>query len=333
MGGSFGGSSSSRSGMSRSYSSPRSRSSPSGSRGSGSTMRQGYSPGGGYSRPTIIAAPSYYSPAPYNYGYGYGYGSGSGGVTVIRRGPSVVDVFVYGVLAVVLYSAVTSFGNDTDVDNDNDTYDNVNSVLGPGVSVAQISVALHVPNKDDPSSVVSFLNRLSSTARTDSRVGVSNLVSQVAIELLRKKRSAFAASSKYTHYRNSNKANKDFSSLAIQERSKFEREDVSNYGGVEYGIGKTTLSGSDSSITGSDSFSPKATAAVVTIILSIDGDSTKVPIINSVNDLERALTQIASDVKVDGCLRSAEVLWTPQSEGDTLTERDVIVDYPELRSV
>ncbi len=156
-------------------------------------------------------------------------------------------------------------------------------------------------------------------------------VQKVALELLRQRRSTFAASSNYNHYRDANKANRDFSSLAIRERSKFEREDVSNYGGVEYGI---KAGSSDRKLIGSsDSFSPKATAAVVTIILSIDGDSTKLPTINSIADLERGLTQIASDVKVDGCLRSAEVLWTPQAVGDTLSERDVIVDYPDLRSI
>ncbi len=160
MGGSFGGSSSRSSGTSssRSYSSPRS----SYSRG----FSRGYS-SGYFLRPSVTVAPS-----PYYYGYGPG---GGGGVTVIRRGPSVADVFVYGVMAMAIYSAVTSSGNDTDVDSDGGA---VTSVLGPGVSVAQISVALNVPDKDDPSSVVSFLNRLSRTARTDSRVGVANLVSQ-----------------------------------------------------------------------------------------------------------------------------------------------------------
>ena len=81
------------------------------------------------------------------------------------------------------------------------------------------------------------------------------------------------------------------------------------------------------------SYSPKATAAVVTIIVAIDGDSTKLPIINSAADLDKALMKIATDVKVDNCLRSAEVLWTPEDIDDTLSQREVIVDYPELRNI
>mmetsp|Transcript_20200 Transcript_20200/g.30315 ORF Transcript_20200/g.30315 Transcript_20200/m.30315 type:complete len:513 (-) Transcript_20200:199-1737(-) len=318
MGGSFGGST--RSSTSRSYSSPsRSRAPLPSSSSYGQGFSRGYSTGY-YSRPSITVAPIF-SPSPYSYGYG------PGGMTVVRRGPSVVDVVLFGVVAAVMYNAFTSSVSDSDTDTDS-----VTSVLGPGVSVAQISVALNVPDRDDSSSILSYLDRLSRTARTDSRVGVSNLVSQVALELLRQRRSAFAAGSKYTHYRNANKANRDFSSLAIQERSKFETEDISNYGGVEYGISRDT-NGRKQLTASSSSFSPKATSAVVTIILSIDGDSTKLPTINSVADLERALTQIASDVKVDNCLRSAEVLWTPQSSGDTLSERDIIADYPNLRSV
>lgn len=306
MGGSFGGSTRSRSSYSRSYSPP--------SRSYG---------GGGYnarsfSRPNIIVAPSI-GTNPYSYGYSnYGYGYGPGGVAVVRRGPSIVDIMLFGVFAMVLFNAFSNVSDMTDE----------TSALGTGVSVCQISVALNVPQKDAPGSILTILNRLSRTARTDSRVGVSNLVSQVALELLRQRRSVFAASSKSTHYRDGDKAQRDFSTLAIKERSKFERESTSNYGGVDY-VGERN---DNTRLTG-NTYTPQATAAVVTIILSIDGDSTKLPTINSISDLEQALTRIASDAKVDDCLRSAEVLWTPEDSRDTLSERDVIVDYPELRTI
>lgn len=149
------------------------------------------------------------------------------------------------------------------------------------------------------------------------------------MELLRRKPTIFAASSKYSHFKNEDQAQRNYSSLAIQERSKFERESISKYGGVDYA--QQQYIHDSASDTGS--FSPKATAAVVTIILSIDGDSTKLPVIKSVADLEQALVKIASDVKVDDCLRSAEVLWTPEDSNDTLSQRDVIADYPDLRNI
>ncbi len=154
--------------------------------------------------------------------------------------------------------------------------------------------------------------------------------SSVALELLRQKHSIFAANTKYTHYNNGEKAQRDFSNLAITERSKFERESVNKYGGVDY---NNSISNDYPTNKLGDQYSPQATAVVVTILLSIDGDSTKVPNIKSVSDLQKALTQIASDVKVDDCLRSAEVLWTPEDPNDTMSEKDVIVDYPELRTL
>ena len=73
--------------------------------------------------------------------------------------------------------------------------------------------------------------------------------------------------------------------------------------------------------------------AVVTLVLAIDGDSTKVPKINSVADIEEALRKIASDSKVDNCLQSVEILWTPEERNEILSRQDVVADYPELRSV
>jgi len=79
--------------------------------------------------------------------------------------------------------------------------------------------------------------------------------------------------------------------------------------------------------------SSRPTLAVISLIVAIDGDSTKLPKINSFSDVEKALTAIATDVKVSDCLRSAEILWTPEDSNDVLTERDVAADYPSLRNV
>jgi uncharacterized membrane protein len=307
MGGSFGGGSS-RQSSSRSYSSP-SRSSNSYGRG----FSHGYS-SGYYSRPSITVAPSIGS-------YGY---YGRPGVAVVRTGPSIIDVIIFGAFVAVLFGSFSGGSRDL-LDKDETT----SSALGPGVTVAQISIALNVPNRDSPSSFLSFLDKLSHTANTDSRVGVSDLVSQVSIGLLRHKRYIFAADTEYKHFRDGEGAQRHFSSKAIQERSKFEKETTNKYGGVDYS--SRDVSGQmESSNTG---YSPQATSAVVTLVIAIDGDSTKLPQINNMNDLEKALTKIATDVKVDDCLRSAEILWTPDDKNDVLSKEDVNADYPKLRDV
>jgi uncharacterized membrane protein len=191
-------------------------------------------------------------------------------------------------------------------------------------------VALEVPNRDDSQSILSVLNRLATSARTDSRVGLSNLTSQVALELLRRKSSIVSASTKYQHFNDRTKAQREFQTIAIKERGKFETETVSNYGGVDYSNNnsKRLLSGGTSS-----SSSSQATMAVVTLVMAIDGDSTKLSPIRSMADVEEALRKIAADAKVDDALQSCEILWTPEDRSETLTLRDVVADYPELRSV
>ena len=74
----------------------------------------------------------------------------------------------------------------------------------------------------------------------------------------------------------------------------------------------------------------RATCAVVSISLCIEGDSTKIPSIRSRQGLREALAKISADSQVDDCLVSAEVLWTPEERSDTLSQEDVYADYPNL---
>lgn len=317
--------------MGGSYSRPmQTRSMP--SRGGSSYSRgysSGYSAGGYYSRPSIAITPGIgfgYSPfvSPFSPFGGY-YGGGFGGGAVISRGPSFFDLIFFG----GIFLAATNFIQQVARPSMGSTFEGFGSststALGPGTSVIQVSVAMEVPNRDDPSSILSVLNRLSQTAKTDSRVGIQNLTSQVALELLRRRSSIVSASSSYKHFRDNNMAQRDYENLAIKERSKFEKETVSKFGGVDYSI-----DGNASPTSGVDG---KATMAVITLVLAIDGDSTKVPSINSVSDVEEALRRISSDSKVDDCLQSVEILWTPEDRTESLSLRDVVADYPELRSV
>ena len=165
------------------------------------------------------------------------------------------------------------------------------SVLANGTTIAKLSIALDVPDRVDDNSILNVLERLANTARTDSRVGIQNLSSQVALELLNRKASIVSAYSQSQHYNDKTTAQQDFSLTAVQERGKFEQETVSQHGGVDY-----SAPGGASK---KSSASAKATMAVVTLVIAIDGDSTKLPKIRSIGDVEEALCRIASDSKVD----------------------------------
>lgn len=320
MGGSFGGSRQSYSGgSSRSYSAPQSYSS------------RGYSSGGYYpSRTNVIVTPGInpYGYSPFYSPFSPFYARPSG--VVYTSGPSIFSIIFFAGFFLFVASALSNIGSSA-----TDTFSNTigssanQSVLGPGVSVAEITVALDVPNRDSPNSILSALDRLANTARTDSRVGLQNLTSQVSIELLRRKSSIVAASTRAKHYRDENKALREYNNISIQERGKFQRETVSKFGGVDYSDARTTRSSSTE-------YSSKATVAVVTIVMMIDGDSTSKALsskVNSIGDVADALSRIAADSKADNCLRGAEILWTPEERDETLTMKEVFADYSTLRSV
>lgn len=299
-------------------------------------MRSSYTSSRTYvTRPSVTIAPTI---AP-RIGYGsYGYYSTpyfspyAGGVLSVSRGPSFFDLlFLGGFMFAVsqIFRQKTATAEDTwmstSVDSLKDWKTVGQSALGPGTSVVHLSVALEVPNRDDRNSILSVLNLLSRTAKTDSRVGIQNLSSEVALEILRRRSSIVSASSSFKHFQYRDKALREFQNRSVKERSKFETETVSKYGGVDYSSSSTSLLPSGSS--------DRATMAVITLVLAIDGDSTKLNTIHSISDVEQALQRIASDSKVDDCLQSAEILWTPEERTETLRVRDVIADYPELRSV
>lgn len=251
----------------------------------------------------------------------------------MNTGPPFGNIFFFAGFCILVSSVLqktmganSSFGGGS-------TFVGQQCVLGPGVSVIEMSIALDISNRDDPNSILSVLDRLARTSKTDSRVGVQNLTSQVALELLRRKTSFVAAYARGRHYRDESEAQREYNGLTIRERGKFQRETISKFGGVDYS------SGGRGQLVGTlrdNEFNAKTTVAVVTIMMLIDGDSTNKALparISSVRDAEEVLSRIATDARADECLRGAEILWTPEERDETLTMREVLADYPNLRSI
>lgn len=310
--------------------------------------------GGSFSAPSRSMAPSRsysggysrsYSPRPYSGGYGYSprssttiiapvspfvtpyspfytppviYGGGVG-VLPVSRGFSPFNFLLLGGAGFLFINSLLNRPMETSW-SETDTY---GSALGAGTSVLSLSVSVDVSNRDDPNSLLSVLARLAKSADTRDRKGVQNLTSQVALEVLRRKTSIQAASSNYQHYRDISKAERQFNQWSVEQRSKFEQENSSVFSGIDRSTKRIRQSVGDGN----------ATMAVVTFVLAIQGDSTKVPKILSLKNVEEALRKIATDSKVDDCLLSAEILWTPEDRSETLTREKVIADYPELIDV
>ena len=146
---------------------------------------------------------------------------------------------------------------------------------------------------------------------------------KVALELLRQDSAIRSAESKSNHYTRESEVERDFLQQSIQDRSKFDRElEYKEDGG---GSPRKQQQQDD----GGDDFT-KATEAVVTILLAIEGDSTQLPKIQKRTDVLVALRKLAVDSQVDDCLLSGEVTWSPELRSETLTLTEIYADYPSL---
>jgi uncharacterized membrane protein len=323
--------------------------------GGGGRMRmaspsRSYSGGGGGSyygggrRSTTIVAPiispfatpfynPFYSPiVPY-------YGGGVGAISY-NRGPGLFDILFLGGIGWLAVSAVSnalstrssSSPFESQWGDENGFMGSSSTKRNTGTSVLRLNVALDVPNRDDPSSILSVLDRMAkTTAKTDTRKGVQQLTSQVALELLRRKSSIQSAYGKGQYYKDDNTAQRAFNQASIQERSKFEKENINKFGKLDLSLSQSR--NDDNKNTGS-----QATMAVVTLVLSLQGtniEKASIPqSIQSISDLETILRHIASNVMMEeNDLLGAEILWTPEDRKEVLTKRDVVADYPELTAL
>ncbi|GJM96280.1 hypothetical protein PR202_ga13101 [Eleusine coracana subsp. coracana] len=110
---------------------------------------------------------------------------------------------------------------------------------------------------------------------------------------------------------------KRFNQLSIEERGKFDEETLVNVNSI-----KRNKTASQRSSGFSNEY------IVITILVAAEGVH-KLPVINSSNDLKAALQNLAAIPS--NKILAVEVLWTPQNENDTLTERELLEDYPLLR--
>lgn len=101
------------------------------------------------------------------------------------------------------------------------------------------------------------------------------------------------------------------------ERGKFSEETLSNVNARKRAT-SSTVAGEDNGIN---------EYILVTIIAAADGNI-KLPVVTDGSELRTALKRLGA-IRVDA-LQAVEVLWTPQEEGDTLTEDELLSDYPQL---
>lgn len=107
-------------------------------------------------------------------------------------------------------------------------------------------------------------------------------------------------------------------SCTVLNRIPLTRNLVNKFGGKDLSQRRTPKNKSDS----------KATLAIVSINIAVQGDGAKLPTIQFRQNLRDAMSQIASQAK--GSLLSAEIVWAPEDSSETLTADDVYADFPDL---
>ncbi|KAJ0079109.1 hypothetical protein Patl1_23357 [Pistacia atlantica] len=110
---------------------------------------------------------------------------------------------------------------------------------------------------------------------------------------------------------------KRFNQLSIEERGKFDEETLVNVNNIRKQSTSSQRAGGFSN-----------EYIVITILVAAEGVH-KLPSINGSGDLKEALQKLGS--LPQSKIMAVEVLWTPQNENDTLTERQLLEDYPLLR--
>lgn len=161
------------------------------------------------------------------------------------------------------------------------------------------------------------LNRIAETADTSSSAGLSYVLTETSLALLRHPDYCISGYSSVDVKRSMEEGEKRFNQLSIEERGKFDEETLVNVNNIRK---------QSSSSQRTNGFSNEY--IVITILVAAEGVH-KLPTINSSGDLKEALQKLGA-IPSSRTL-AVEVLWTPQNENDTLSERELLEDYSLLR--
>lgn len=276
--------------------------------------------GGSFSRP--VPSRSYsrggggYGTPVYGGGFGFpflipffGFGGGFGGLFTL--------ILFFG-LANFLVSAFRRFRDEGD--------DGMATELGssnPTVTLHMFHVGLTAQARE----LQADLNRIGLTADTSSASGLTKVLQESTLALLRHPDYwVYAASeSKQTRLV---AAETQFNQLVLAERSKLSAETLSNYRQELRQTAVVALTQAEKDTLAYQSASGEY--IVVTLIVAAEGKF-NLPTVNSSSDLRQALQQLGG-ISSDRLL-AVELLWQPQSEGDTLTADEVLLAYPQLKLI
>lgn len=184
-------------------------------------------------------------------------------------------------------------------------------------NIIRLEVALLATARDVPPA----LHRLVASVNTSTERGLSELLQQATLLLLRNQEYWHAASYQYKRvpYR---AAESEFNSLTLAARSKLSFETITNVNGVQQTDTKRLQAPADAIAPG-DYF-------VVALIVASSAPLHLRPI-QTAEQLREQLAEIGSAAGSN--LEGVQVIWQPDVTGESLSRDDVIAMYPELAPV
>lgn len=203
-----------------------------------SPSRSSSSRSGSYGGTSTLSRPSYGGRAPmilrspvYNYGvqqrtppiiinhFGNRWYAPTHESALIHTRASAKDIIVLtGAGALLAYSMRNNYNRRT---NQGDSSNN--GPLGFGYTVGSLTVAMDVPDRSDPTNILTKLSRVATATDTNSRKGVQDLLSDVALELLRQEKAVTSAAAQFKSYPISGQAEREFQIQSVQSQSKVDR--------------------------------------------------------------------------------------------------------------
>lgn len=238
---------------------------------------------------------------------------GASSVAVVTRPvASTTDIIFIGGVGFVIYNSIHQKKNQQQT------------------AVVSLTACLAIPDATGPDSFVNQLNLLSNSVDTTTRQGVQDLVSNVALQLLRQESSIVSAATSSAYFLDDVLAQQAFYQISTIERAKFERETIHKFGFANLG---TSIDDEYMVIDNSKDSVGKATYAVVTLTVLWAARGIRVPSILAREDLKNALHLLASSVPGnhgDESLLGGEVLWAPTGANERLTKEQVCANYPNL---
>lgn len=265
------------------------------------------------SRPYSSPNRGYPGPAPYYPGGGFGFPFlipflGIGGFG------SIFSILIFIFIAQFLFSTFrrVSQGGEAGLE-----YGESN----PNVSINTLQVGLLAEARE----LQADLDRIAQTADTSSSAGLSMVLQEAVLALLRHPEYWVYANSSFQQKRWA-AAEAEYNRLLLAERSKLSAETLSNFNDQRAQSQTATLPQAEA---GGQLVTQAPGEYIVVSVLTASEGKLELPRINNHQELRQALNVLGS-IPTDKLL-TLQVLWQPQAAGDTLSSEEVIAAYPDLK--